>query len=499
MTIDRRRFLQGAGALLSLPFLESRAGNAQAGRGAGPPKRLVSFYAPQGHPYPAIRDPTTLAGGGYQLNDVFQQPVDTLTGQLATNVQSPSPTTLADFKEQMTIITGMSVASANAQGGNAHNLAAGHSLVGQAMQPMGPNENHTLSGGASIDDLISNRITPPSVAFQALHASVLEPWEICFTGPGEPVSRISEPDQLAQWLFGDFINRDVAAIAKRRARRQSVVDATKDNIAWLRGRISASDRHRLDAYLERMQGIEQRINAGIAGESCTPLGPLGLERSPLRDQSLVEVPDFDPWYDPDVSSPAIIDCMVEPLACDRTRVATVTYSDYHAYFWMRYLNGELPATGYAGPNYPNAGQSGNWHNDVVHAFWPQSDPDSVPAYEQQVLGDFLQRAARWEMAQFAYLLSKLASKQEGSGSLLDNTVVLYLNEFGGQTHSHDDMMYIVAGGGGGSLQQGQWLRLDGEPHNRLLMTLLRAFDIDDVSTFGDPQWCSGGPISQMLA
>jgi hypothetical protein len=109
----------------------------------------------------------------------------------------------------------------------------------------------------------------------------------------------------------------------------------------------------------------------------------------------------------------------------------------------------------------------------------------------------LRRVNRWEHSLVAYLLHQLKSRQEGDGTLLDNTVVLCLNEFGAETHVHTDMPYIVAGGGGGTLQKGQWLQYSGAPHNRLLLSVMRAFGIQD-QTFGDPLFCTGGPLPELL-
>jgi hypothetical protein len=485
--LDRRRFLQGAGVLLSLPLFESLTTTARADV-QGPPKRLVIFYCTQGHPYPAVRDPIGTPSA-YQLNDVFQEPVDTATGRLVSNVASSAESVrLADFKSEMSIVTGLSMQSAIDQPGNAHNQSCGHALCATKMLPSGPSDDWTQAGGASIDHLVSQRITPASVAFGALHLSVRDPWDVCFTGPAQPVSRLTTPDEIALSLFGDFVNPDPSALVALRQKRKSVLDATKENIAHLRARLSAADRPRLDEYLERVKEIEKRLNATLAGESCQPLGAFHLERSPFREHNLARVPDFHPWYDPDIASPAVLDCLVEALACDRTRVATVTYNDNEVYHWLRDQNGATPS----------AGTSGNWHNDVVHAFWPGEDPTSMPVAEQKVLGDWLRRVARWELAQLAYLLYKLRSKKEGAGTLLDNTLVLYVNEFGEATHVHTNMMYLLAGGAGGALKKGQWLQAPGEPHNRLLLSVLRAFGIDDA-TFGDPQYCGKGPLTGLLA
>ena len=53
----------------------------------------------------------------------------------------------------------------------------------------------------------------------------------------------------------------------------------------------------------------------------------------------------------------------------------------------------------------------------------------------------------WYSEQLAYLLQRLASVPEGEGTMLDNTIVLCVNEISrGNTHSHDNMHFLLAGG-----------------------------------------------------
>ena len=53
-TLDRRKFLRGAGVALALPWLESFTGGAQS---PGQRKRLACFYLPDGVPMPLEKDP----------------------------------------------------------------------------------------------------------------------------------------------------------------------------------------------------------------------------------------------------------------------------------------------------------------------------------------------------------------------------------------------------------------------------------------------------------
>ena len=241
--LDRRRFLKGAGVALGLPWLESLCPSIGHAAPEAMPKRLIVFYGTQGMPLQHWKPKGTPSN--YTLGPIMNHS-ERIGG---TNYN------LADHRSDLSIVTGLDMTSAiddQPPHGNAHNLSAGHALCGTAMLPGGKENDPTLAGGPSIDNVIADRITPPSVAFKALHTGVRTPWEVSFTGAAQPVNRLSDPQQIANALFGDFTNLTPDQITARRARQQSVLDATKDNIAHLRARISASDQHRLDEYLERI-------------------------------------------------------------------------------------------------------------------------------------------------------------------------------------------------------------------------------------------------------
>ena len=57
-SLDRRRFLRGAGVALALPLFESiMTSSARAAVGSANPKRLACFYFPDGVPMPLPKDP----------------------------------------------------------------------------------------------------------------------------------------------------------------------------------------------------------------------------------------------------------------------------------------------------------------------------------------------------------------------------------------------------------------------------------------------------------
>lgn len=85
---------------------------------------------------------------------------------------------------------------------------------------------------------------------------------------------------------------------------------------------------------------------------------------------------------------------------------------------------------------------------------------------------------------FAYLVGKLDAAKEGSGTVLDNTALLWGSEFGdGRPHSFADLPFVLAGSAGGYFRPGRYLKYKGVSHNRLLVSLCHAMG-DTRTTFG---------------
>jgi hypothetical protein len=99
---------------------------------------------------------------------------------------------------------------------------------------------------------------------------------------------------------------------------------------------------------------------------------------------------------------------------------------------------------------------------------------------------------KWEVEQFAYLLSKLKAVQEPDGTLLDNSVVLFGSGIG-ESAIHDtlNMPVILAGKGGGKIRPGRHIVYKdyndygtaGVPMAKLFVSMLAAAGVD-VAKFG---------------
>jgi hypothetical protein len=113
---------------------------------------------------------------------------------------------------------------------------------------------------------------------------------------------------------------------------------------------------------------------------------------------------------------------------------------------------------------------------------------------------------RWNMSEFSKLLTLLDSYQEGDGkTLLDNTVVLYTNEFShGQGHTTGDLPMIIAGGAG-YFRLGESLVINGSStdiggasgtsghSHKMLCTVLNAVGVPTQ------QWNGGAELTELKA
>ena len=102
---------------------------------------------------------------------------------------------------------------------------------------------------------------------------------------------------------------------------------------------------------------------------------------------------------------------------------------------------------------------------------------------------------QWFCGQLAALAGKINAIPEpgGNGTLLDHTTIIWTNELGkGNSHSHDDIPFVLLGGGLG-FGTGRALQFDGEAHNRLWLALAHAFG-HRLGTFGNKELSAGGPL-----
>ena len=107
------------------------------------------------------------------------------------------------------------------------------------------------------------------------------------------------------------------------------------------------------------------------------------------------------------------------------------------------------------------------------------------------------KVEKWFMEQLASVIAKLKAIPEGEGTMLDNTVVLWINHMGnGGAHNSDRLPFIVAGGRNGGMKLGQYLKVNRAPTNGVYVAACRAMGLQ-VDTFGDARY--GGALAGLIA
>jgi hypothetical protein len=101
----------------------------------------------------------------------------------------------------------------------------------------------------------------------------------------------------------------------------------------------------------------------------------------------------------------------------------------------------------------------------------------------------------FHVTQWAHLLERLKATNEGSQTLLDNSLIVYGSGIGdGNRHNHNELPIVLAGRGGGAIDTGRHVRY---PKDTPLMNLYLAM----LSVFGaavDHAGDSTGPLDGLL-
>jgi hypothetical protein len=457
--MKRRHLLRGAAGLgLGLPFLSSLSESAEAAPG-GP--RLIVFFTPLGTVKSNWR-PRTLDGSDFAPSGTLHDDY-AFTVPDQTHILSP----LDAFKDRLLILDNIDMLSAYEGPGDAHQLGIGHALTGSLLQEgdlfqygcgMG---SVGWGGGASIDQAIAAHVLESElIAFGSLELGVQVDGDtvshrINYKGPGYPI----QPDNDPQSVF-DRVFASPPDFGKLKAERKHVLDFVMDDYHRLRTRLGSDDRYKLDGHLAAVEAIAQRLDAPPIeyGGSCVMPDVSGAPPDPMVNDDMPFIGQLQ------------MDLLAMALICGATRVATLQWRDCFSnktFPWLGIFQG---------------------HHELSH-----SNVTSLPDQQKLVA------IYHWYAQQYAYLLGLLDAVEEGDGkSVLDNSIVVWCTDISqGQSHSRSDMPYVIAGGGAGYLKTGRYLRLGGESHQNLLVTLANAMGMP-ITEFGMPEFCDG-PLDAIVA
>ncbi len=432
--LARRQFLKGLGvSAAALPFL---TGLPSLGLGAtGRRKqRVVIMFSPNGT-IPGAFWPDA-AGADFQLKEIL------------------SP--LASFKDKTLVLKGV---SNKVRGdGDSHMRGMSCLLTGIELFPGNiQGGSHTPAGwakGISIDQELKNFFqsrTETQTRFGSLEFGIgvsdrADPWtRMSYAGPNQPVAPTDDPYQMYQKLYGQLRDKETL---------RSILDDVREDLRKVASKISAADRRLLEQHAEFVRQMEKELAAEDGRKYRTAL--------PAFQAGVANQNDNVPAL-----SRMQVELMVNSFVNDFARVATLQYTKSVGQARMGWLK----------------------ISDNHHTLSHEADGNKDAA-------DKLTRINKWFCGELAHLVKRLSETPEpdGQGTLLDNTVILWVNELGkGNSHTLDNIPTVMVGNGAG-FKMGRSLDLKGTAHNRLHLALAHAVG-HEIKAFGNPQLCAGGPLS----
>jgi hypothetical protein len=434
--IARRSFLRGAGVALGLPLLDAMipAATALAQTAAVPPPRFFGGFVPHG------------AAPGYWVPEK--------AGPLAAElpyIWQP----LDAYKKHLTLLTGLHSTSAEPPPGE---TGADHWVAAAFLSGDKPKKTAgaDVYAGRTIDQIIAEKYGRETL-LPSLEISLEDPGSgssncgegyscvytntIAWTSPTTPLPMELNPQVVFERMFGSGSSAEERVA--RRERNQSILDSITGKISSLRKEISAPDRERLDAFTENVREIERRLKISA---SATTAAPENFAIPPGIPQSF------------DEHAKLMFDLITLGFQADITRVSTMLFA--------RDLTGRI----YPESDAPTAG----FHSASHHG----EDPALIKE---------LSKINQYHVKTLAYFVDKLANTNDGDGSLLDHSLLMYGSNMGNPNqHQHYDVPHVLIGGNNGKLQGGRHIAYPTKtvPSGNLLLSVLDQFDIHRDS-FGD--------------
>jgi hypothetical protein len=450
--LTRRSVLRGAGGItIALPFLDAMLLPRQSHAAAATPLRFVVFYTP----------------GGTLLDK--WRPTGTETNYVLGDMMA----SLNPYKDRMMFLDGLDLSVTSKGVGHPHSRGMAGVLTGTQLLP---GDFETGGGGASfadgpsVDQVIAGRIGQglkfPSLEFSAgWSISGRSAGELSFAadqltmaGSKKPIPPMTNAITAFTRVFGGITNTAAA-----NAKTKSILDAVIGQYTKVSAQLGPADRAKLAEHLELIRQMETSLTTGAgAGSTCTvppmPTSPGGVPTDPMMSGTGVVVTATDI----PVKGKVMTDLLVASLACDLTRVATMQWADSEAKFLLNFNPLNMP--------------------DHHHAY----------QHEKGFQPDALFKIYQWYATNFAYFLQKLDSVKESDGTtLLDNTLVFWISEIQmPNDHGQTNMPFVLAGKAQGKVRTGRWIKINKQPHNNLLVSLLNIFGGTDTK-FGDPDFNTG--------
>ncbi len=448
--LSRRAVLRGAGTAIALPFLEQMLPAIARAQGTRPLRRFFAFYVPNGA-YMPDWSPAQV-GAGY------------------TPTACLKPLADAGLQNDVLVLSGLGNTAGNPRQGNPpgdgdHDTGTAAFLTcARPYKTLGAD----IKNGISVDQVMAASLRGVT-AFPSLELGTQAGGNggdcgsgyacvymnnIAWSSATTALPKESNPVALFNRLFANFDPMAPtgggvdAAAARRKAYKQSVIDAVKGDATALKAKLGRTDQRKMDEYLTSVRELELQVQK--IG-TTTPVTPSACTKgtAPANSQDLR------------VHAKALLDLAFVAFQCDRTRVVT---------FMME--------NGSSDYSYDFLGYPGSHHNDYSH----QTVSNWRAGYAA-IHG--------WHVSQLAYLLGKMKGSIDPDGNtMLFNSTVFFSSEVANvpgsgedPQHNHLSMPVILGGNGGGAYSPGRHVRYTGGKFADLFIAALATMGVNQP-TFG---------------
>jgi hypothetical protein len=426
--ISRRTLLRGAGATLALPLLDAMvpAATALAQTAAAAKPRFVGCFVPHG-----------MAPGYWVPEKVGDNP------DFPFNWKPLEP-----FRNSVTILSGMHSRSSEPPPGATgadHWVAAAFMCANKPRKTAGAD----VYAGTTIDQIIAQRYGQENL-LPSLQLAVEDPGSnssncgegysctytntISWATPTSPLPMELNPQVVFERMFGDGSTPEQRAA--RRKRDRSILDSLTSSLSRMKTDVSTADRARLDDYTQNVREIERRLQIAMKASSVAPSDfgvPVGVPQT------------FDEHIKLQFSLLALA------FQADITRVGTLLFA--RDLTGRTYPESEAPTSGFHGVSH---------HGE---------DPRQIA---------LLSKINQYHVKMLAYLIDRLAKTQDGDGTLLDHSLVLFGSNMGNSNqHVHYDVPHVLVGGLNGRVKGNRHIAYPTKtvPTGSLLLTVLDKFGI----------------------
>jgi Protein of unknown function (DUF1552) len=396
MALPRRTFLRGIGATLALPLLDAMIPALKAAPKGVP--RLGFFQTPNG------------------MSMKYWTPA-----KIGANFEFTEPLKpLEPFRERVMVLSGLNHYCAGlGDGGGPHTRGYAAWLSGMLAQRT---EVHPMLG-TTADQFAARELGKDtmieslelSLQTSTIQSGACENGYSClyqllsWRSATEANPTEGDPRVVFERMFGEETSNE-DRLARIRADK-SILDAVVGQINAMQRRLGGSDRLRVSEYLETVRDVEKRIQMAEQQNANSTFSP-GERPTGIPEK----------WQE---HRELMFDLLVLAYQADITRVATF----------------DMGGSNYSFVGVPEA------HHDLSH--------HGGNAEKREKLA----KIDTYNVSTFAKFVEKLSKIQDGDGSLLDRSIMLFGSSLSdGDMHSPLDLPTVIAGGGNGTLKGNQHLR-----------------------------------------